>query len=356
MTMRHASSSSAKGKDVRAGERSQICASGTTATEIHGVYAVALSDASSSSCPSAVFLVISARKALRWGSWMGKGLRVALLVLVAAAAGVLMWRHGPIPQPEAYHHFSDGRTLWRIPNALDVLSNVFFFFVGWAGLAFLRRGPTRDPDGPFRPGAHTAFESLRERPAYVLFFAGVLLAAFGSAWYHLKPSTPRLFWDRLPMAMAFMALFAAMIAERISIYWSRMLLLPLVFAGIASVVMWRISEDQGRGDLRFYLFVQLFPMVALPLMMLLFKPRYSRGFEIFVVVVVYGGAKLLEHFDQQVWDATSHAVSGHTLKHLAAALAGYVVLDMLKKRGRPKLGIAEAIAAQSEEGAPPSVR
>ncbi len=34
--------------------------------------------------------------------------------------------------------------------------------VGWLGLAFLRRGPTRDPDGPYRPGAHTAFESMRD--------------------------------------------------------------------------------------------------------------------------------------------------------------------------------------------------
>ena len=282
---------------------------------------------------------------------MGKGLRVALLVVVAVAAGVLLWRHGPIPQPEAYHQFADGRTLWRIPNALPVLSNAFFFFVGWAGLAFLRRGPTRDPDGPFRPGAHTAFESLRERPAYVLFFAGVLLTAFGSAWYHLKPSTPRLFWDRLPMAIAFTALFAAMIAERISIYWSRMLLLPLVFSGVASVVLWRLSEDRGAGDLRFYLFVQLFPMVALPLMMLLFRPRYSRGWELFVAMLVYAGAKALEHFDAKVWELTSQTVSGHSLKHVAAALATWFVLDMLKKRGRAIVPFDEALAAHAEDDA-----
>ena len=134
-----------------------------------------------------------------------------------------------------------------IPNALDVLSNVPFFLVGCSGLAFLRRGPTRDPDGPFRPGAHTAFESLRERPAYVLFFAGVLLTAFGSGWYHLKPIDPAALLGSPPMAIAFTALFAAMIAERISIYWSRMLLLPFVFAGVASVVMWRLSEEQRRG-------------------------------------------------------------------------------------------------------------
>jgi hypothetical protein len=283
-----------------------------------------------------------------------KGLRAALLLVVAVGTGVALWTHGPIPQPESYHQFADDRTLWRIPNALNVLSNLPFLLVGFLGLAFLRRGPTRDPDGPFRPGAHTAFESLRERPAYVLFFMGVLLTTFGSAWYHLKPTTGRLFWDRLPMAIGFTAFFAAMIAERISVYWSRMLLLPLVFAGVASVVMWRLSEDSGRGDLRFYLFVQLFPMLALPLMMLLFKPRYSRGLEVLFVVLVYSGAKLLEHFDRQVWDATSHTVSGHTLKHLVAALATWLVLDMLKKRGRPKMALNEALAAQADD--PPSVR
>lgn len=288
-----------------------------------------------------------------------KGLRVALLLVVAIGAGVALWRHGPIPQPESYHQFADTRTLYRIPNALNVLSNVPFFLVGWMGLAFLRRGPTRDPDGPFRPGAHTAFESLRERPAYVLFFAGILLTAFGSAYYHLKPTTTRLFWDRLPMAVAFMALFSAMIAERISIYWSRMLLLPLVFAGVASVVMWRISEDAGRGDLRIYLFVQLFPMLSLPLMLLLFPPRYSRGAELFVVVLLYAAAKAIEHFDAQIWSLASRTVSGHTLKHLVAALAAWLVLDMLKKRGRALTPLQEMIAAGADDDPaepPPSFR
>ena len=261
-------------------------------------------------------------------------LRALLLVVVAVGAAVLLYLHGPIPQPEDYHQFADARTLFGVPNAHNVLSNIPFFFVGWAGLSFLRRGPTRDPDGPFRPGAHTAFESLRERPAYVLFFTGVLLTAFGSGFYHLRPTTPRLFWDRLPMAIAFTALFAAMIAERISVYWSRMLLLPFVFAGVASVVMWRLSEEHGAGDLRFYLFVQLFPMLALPLLMLLFKPRYSRSGELFVVVLVYAAAKALEHFDVKVWELTSGIVSGHALKHVVAAAATWFVLDMLRKRGR----------------------
>ena len=112
-----------------------------------------------------------------------------------------------------------------------------------------------------------------------------------------------------------------------------MLLLPLVFAGIASVVAWRMSEQSGAGDLRAYVFVQGFPMIALPLMMLLFRSRYSHGWMLLLVVLVYGGAKLLEHFDAKVWDALDHQVSGHSLKHVVAAMATYVVVMMLKRRG-----------------------
>jgi hypothetical protein len=287
---------------------------------------------------------------------MGRGLRVFLLLAIGGGAGFLLWKHGPIPQPESYHAFADTRTLWRVPNGANVLSNVFFLLIGWLGLAFLTRGPTRDPDGPFRPGAHTAFESLRERPAYVLFFFGVMLTAAGSSYYHLKPSTTRLFWDRLPMAIAFTSLFAAVIAERISVYWSRMLLIPLVFVGIGSVVHWRLSEQEGHGDLRVYLFVQLFPMVALPLIMLLFRARYSRGSELFVVVVLYGVAKAFEQLDAGIWALTQHQVSGHTLKHILAAFATYFVLDMLKKRGRAALSVSQSIAVVAGLDPPSSSR
>lgn len=261
-----------------------------------------------------------------------KALKVSLLLALAGGAGFYLFTHAPIPQPESYHAFADTRTMYRVPNALNVLSNVFFALVGLLGIRFLGRGPTLDPEASFRPGAHTAFDSYRERPAYVILFAGVFLTAFGSGFYHLAPSTPRLFWDRLPMAIAFMSLFATVIAERISVYWSRNLLLPLVAAGIASVVAWRLSEQNGAGDLRAYVFVQGFPMIALPLMMLLFRSRYTHGWMLLVVVLFYGGAKALEHFDARVFTATGGQVSGHSLKHVVAALACYVVVMMLRRR------------------------
>lgn len=261
-----------------------------------------------------------------------KALKVLFLVALAGAAGFMLYRHAPIPQWESYHAFADGRTMYRVPNALNVLSNVFFAFAGIAGMRFLGRGPSLDPDASFRAGAHTAFESYRERPAYAIFFAGVFLTAFGSGFYHLAPNTPRLFWDRLPMAIAFMSLFATVVAERISIYWSRNLLLPLVAAGVASVVAWRISEQNGAGDMRAYVFVQGFPMLALPLMMILFRSRYTHGWMLLVVVLLYGGAKALEQFDAKVFELTGNQVSGHSLKHVVAAMACYAVVIMLRRR------------------------
>lgn len=258
--------------------------------------------------------------------------RVAVVVLAAVGIGAALATRGPIPQSADYHAFADHRAMYGIPNALNVLSNVAFALVGLLGLAFLGRGPARSVDPKPRPGAHTAFISYRERPAYVLFFLGVFFTAFGSSFYHLAPSTTRLFWDRLPMSIAFMALFATVIAERIDVYWSRVLLLPLVFLGIASVVWWRVTEDHGAGDLRLYVFVQGFSLIALPLMMLLFPARYTRSRELLVVVLLYAIAKALEHFDVRVWDELQHHVSGHTLKHLVAAAAAYAVLDMLKHR------------------------
>jgi hypothetical protein len=50
------------------------------------------------------------------------------------------------------------------------------------------------------------------------------------------------------------------------------------------------------------------------------------------VVGFYSLAKILETGDRQVFALTGRSVSGHTLKHLAAAMAGYWVLHMLQKR------------------------
>jgi hypothetical protein len=254
-------------------------------------------------------------------------LRVALLVGVGVLGGGLLFLlRGPMPQPLDYHDFADQRQLLGVPHALNVLSNAPFLIVGVLGLAFVVR------DSPQR---HKAFIQAAERWPYVIFFIGVTLTAFGSAYYHLDPvhaGNERLVWDRLPMGLAFMALFDAVLGERLSVRAGRWLLAPLLAAGLGSVLYWHVTEMQGHGDLRPYYLVQFYPVLAIPLMLLLFPPRYTRGQDLIVAVAWYAGAKLFEMLDRPVYELLGHAVSGHTIKHLLAATSAYWVLRMLQAR------------------------
>jgi hypothetical protein len=242
-------------------------------------------------------------------------------LLVATAALIVITLLLPrIPQPAAYHNFADHRALLGIPNFLDVISNLPFAIAGLAGLGFLAR---RD--------SASRFHDRRERWPYAVVFAGLLLTAFGSAYYHWAPSNARLVWDRLPMAVTFMALVAAVVTERISVRAGIWLLPVLAGIGVWSVLAWYASELRGAGDLRFYAFIQVYGVIALPIMLVLFPARYTRALDFLAAVGWYALAKLLEIFDHAVY-SLGHVVGGHALKHVAAALAGWWIVRMVKTR------------------------
>src|SRR5262249_20009461 len=122
-------------------------------------------------------------------------------LVFAAIMCTIVALSGPrLAQPLGYHRFADTRAFFGVPNALGVLSTAPFAIVGIASLFVVFR-------------VHT-FVNPVERWSYVVLFAGVTLTAFGSAYYHLAPDNDRLVWDRLPMAVGFMGLLAAIVAER----------------------------------------------------------------------------------------------------------------------------------------------
>jgi hypothetical protein len=203
---------------------------------------------------------------------------------------------------------------------LDVLSNLGFVVVGTMGLWVLL--------GQRRSTA--VFSEPVERIPYLVFFAGVLATGFGSAYYHLSPDNARLVWDRVPMTTAFGGFFAAILAERISV-WAGLRLLPvLVVGGAASVLYWYWGETRNAGDLRPYAFVQFFPILAVPVLLSLFPARYTRGQDALWVIAWYGLSKVFEHLDAVLLGWIE--VSGHTFKHLLAACGTLVVLRMLTRR------------------------
>lgn len=197
-------------------------------------------------------------------------------------------------QDQDYHRFADERVLLGIDNAADVLSSLPLLAVGLMG--------------------------LRTLGAYRVFFAAVALAGLGSIYYHLSPYDARLVWDRLPIALAAMALLAAVIARRAS--ETPRLLVPLMALGAASVLYWAAFDD-----LRPYGLVQFGSLAVV-----LGVSIYKKGWTICAAVALYGLAKFFELYDREVYTFTGEWLSGHTLKHLLAAAAVYVILLGQKNR------------------------
>lgn len=243
------------------------------------------------------------------------------LSLIAASALFIMaalFLIDPVAQSPAYHNFSDSTPIMGIPNALNVLSNLPFLFVGiWALVLLLREGKLQI--------------IAENKSAYFALFFGVALVAFGSSYYHLWPGNQTLLWDRLPMTIAFMGLVSIIVSEFISIRLGRMLLFPLLTFGIFSVLYWHYTELEGVGDLRFYIYVQFFPIVAIPIILLLFRPRFTHLACYWWLMATYVLAKLFEHFDYFIHQTTG-LLSGHSIKHLAAAVGLYILLKGYKFR------------------------
>jgi Ceramidase len=249
--------------------------------------------------------------------------RVGLLVLfcVVGIGGYLL-TVPPFEQPLEYHNFADQRTLLGVPHMLNVVSNLPFLIVGVWGLMFMASRESH------RPGV---FLEPSERWPFWVFFVGLALTGIGSAYYHAYPTNDRLTWDRTPLTVAFMGLFTAVMAERLSWQLAGWLIGPMVALGVGSVVYWHVTELHDAGDLRFYFVIQFFPMLALPILLLAFRPRYTGTADLVASLTCYVLAKILEILDREVY-AEGGLVSGHTLKHLMAGLSAYFVLFMLQRR------------------------
>ncbi|XP_048551054.1 uncharacterized protein LOC125530702 [Triticum urartu] len=194
-----------------------------------------------------------------WGAYTG--IFIVLMLIIAA-----------IPHDEDYHDFADQRTLLLgIPNTLNVVSIIPFIFVGLAGLIL------KHCESYCRP--------CSQRGLYTLFFAGVSVVGFASFFYHLNPKNDALFWDTLPIMIAFTSFEVIFIIERF---------------------------DDSAGT----------------------KSFESTSYWLWAVGF-YVLARVEEVADKPIYTWTLHIVSGHTLGHLCAAMVPLFFILMLAKRTRP---------------------
>jgi hypothetical protein len=238
------------------------------------------------------------------------------IVLLALPAGIAAWLLLPlIRQSQAYHQFADQRGLLGVPNAADVLSNLGFVAAGLLGLWWAgREARPREPV---------------VRAGLFVFFAGILLTGFGSAYYHWEPSDARLVFDRLPMTVAFAGVYGVVLAERVSSRSGRAALILMLIVGPASVLQWVVT-----GNLALYAVVQFGGMIGL-LVVLASTPAGKDALPWWYLVGWYIVAKLAEAGDAVIWRATGQIVAGHAIKHLAAATGALAIAMAVGDREPP---------------------
>lgn len=245
-------------------------------------------------------------------------MRYTLMIVITLFAVIGVMMLDPIAQDLTYHEFNDQQSISGIPNFWNVVSNVPFFLVGIFGLYFVL--------------ASNKIKIITEiKIAYILFFSGVALVAFGSGYYHLSPNNETLVWDRLPMTFAFMALFSTIIAEFISLRVGKLLLWPFVIFGVFSVFYWNYTEINGAGDLRLYALVQFIPVVMIPIILYFFKSKFTYSSGYWYLIVAYMLAKIFEYLDSEIHNVLI-IISGHSIKHVIAALGVYYLLKSYNLR------------------------
>ncbi len=244
------------------------------------------------------------------------------LVAVSVVATVLV---GPIRLPQAYYLFADRRAMLGIPNFCDVTTNVPFLFIGLAGLAWAFGARAR---------------ALASRPAWLAMFAGIASVGFGSAYFHWNPGDATIVWDRSSLAVGFMGFFVAILSEYVSPRLGRIVLLPALFLAVASVFYWRAFDD-----LRPYVWIQFTPMLLIPVVLALYRPRFSHTWILVAVLAVYAVAKVAEIGDVRIFEWTGRRFSGHSLKHLLGGLACLGLLIHVRVR---RLLAAPAITGSAE--------
>lgn len=245
--------------------------------------------------------------------WMKVAPTLITIGIIAAFAA-----HGRIGQPAGYNDFADHSALSGIPHAADVLSNAGFALVAIWG--WLRLRPHRNSD-PLRAGW----------PGYRLFLIGLLLTAFGSAFYHLAPDNGRLIWDRLPIALAATGLLVGVRGDSRPGLRTELEAIVLGLFAVGSVAWWVITDRHGAGDLRPYLLLQVLPLILIPLWQSIYRaPRADRA-AFAAAMALYVLAKIAEVLDHEIAD-TLGFVSGHTLKHLLATAATATIVWGLTRR------------------------
>lgn len=251
-----------------------------------------------------------------------------ILLVTVLTAIIWLLLSPPIPQDPLYHRFIDQRPFMGIDNFYNVVSNLIFLLPVLTIHYYQRHHPALKNE---------ILDSL-----HTLLGVALLLLVVTSAYYHSNPSNETLQWDRLAMSIIFMLLLCIAWYDYISPSMARRLAVPLVIAGLASVLYWYWREQSGDGDLRPYILVQFVPLMIIIELMIMRGNLDLRQRAYMILSISYILAKLCELNDLSIFSLTNEVISGHTLKHLFAG-AGLFFWSVYIQQYRVELATSESV-------------
>ncbi len=248
------------------------------------------------------------------GRFRSIGLCLLALWLVGVLAGPVLAAflgleflvpfHGHAPADN--HRFADMRAWRGLSNAMDVLSNLPLALAGGLGLWVLGR----------RPVAVDTWQAL------LVFFGGLILTALGSAFYHHAPHATGLAFDRMGMAVTFAGVLSLAVAERVDRRLASQVLGLALFTALISAAL-----PLTHGNVLPWVVVQFGGMALIAWAALQPAAPGALGVRLGAVIALYALAKVLEALDAGVFQATGGWISGHSLKHVVAALAAWPMIS-----------------------------
>ena len=283
----------------------------------------------------------------------------------------------PIAQPQAYHNFADRRrcvcrcsgrrmptmtflppdyphnesgedksrkpigrsanTGIALPNFGDTASNIVILLGGICGVVDLvALEMNGNADNSVSDTILDPSEEWQLNVCLPVFFLATVAVSVGSTYYHWNPTDATLVWDRLPMTVAFAAIFCYMLDEYLpnesdvpnETSMGQELLIPLIATGVGSVLYWSWTDD-----LRLYAVVSIFPMfLMIALVLFCSPPRHGGLFQQVIGLLLYAAAKVCEDRDYEIFRWTGRRISGHSLKHILAGLAPIAIAHMVLMR------------------------
>ncbi len=240
-----------------------------------------------------------------------RNLRLVLLAVTGIAVFISIFVFS-MPQPRAYHMFVDSRTCLGIPNFFNTASNLAFLVAGLSMLIFLYARRRQFPE---------MFIERGELWILVVLYASTLLVTFGSGYYHLAPDNARLFWDRLPMTLVASAFVSTIVADRFGARAGFATLAILFVLSFGALLYWLATQSLAQDNVWPYIATVYGSLSFAVVAMVLFPSRYTHAHAAWVTLAIYMTAMAFDTWLDSTLYTMGAILSGHSLKHLLAAVA-----------------------------------